>query len=114
MTQTRGRPAFLPAILCATALIAGIFVLGSDGYLIVRFAVAILALIVAVIAMQNTAWPWALPAVAVAIIWNPIYPFDFSGTLWAGAHVLAAAALLAIALLFRAPVDSAPAVRRRR
>lgn len=116
MTQTqppRGRPTLLPAVLCATALIAGIFVLGSDGYLIVRFAVSILALVVAVIATQNGKWPWALPAVAVAVVWNPVYPFDFDGSLWLGAHVIAAALMLAIALYLRAPVDESPISTRR-
>ena len=116
MTQTqspRGRPTLLPAVLCATALVAGIFVLGSDGYLIIRFAVSILALVVAVIATQNDKWPWALPAVAIAILWNPVYPFDFSGPLWLGGHVIAAAAMLAIALYLRAPVADAPAANKR-
>jgi hypothetical protein len=60
------RPAFLPAILAAAALLSGIPLIGADWYLLIRFIVAILALIVAWFAVQAGQWWWTIVFFVVA------------------------------------------------
>lgn len=97
------RPAFLPAIIAAAALLSGLALLGNDWYLLVRFVVAILALIVAWFGVQARQWWWTIVFIAVAVVWNPVYPLDLAGPVWMGAHV-GVAALFAIAgALIRIP-----------
>ncbi|MET0590897.1 MAG: DUF6804 family protein [Naasia sp.] len=97
----RARPVFLPALLGAVAVMTGLVFLEAGGYAIVRYAVSILALIVAVLAAQHGSWPWIIPLAVVAIIWNPVLPFAFSGVAWAAGHIVGAAVFLAAALLVR-------------
>ncbi|MFD1716180.1 DUF6804 family protein [Amnibacterium flavum] len=97
------RPGLLPGIIGAAACVAGLFVLEFDGYQIVRYLVSILALIIIVFAVQGRRWWWALPMVAVAVLWNPVLPFAFEGVLWAAGHIFAAAAFLAVGLFLRVP-----------
>ncbi len=97
------RPGLLPGILGAVAAMAGLMLLGSDTYLIVRFAVSILALIIAVYAFQGRKWLWLLPLLAIAVVWNPVFPLEFAGTMWRAAHVLVAGMLLAIGVFLRVP-----------
>jgi hypothetical protein len=109
VTRIRGeqprliRPAFLPGILGAVAAFAGTGLVGSDAYLIIRFAISILALIMAVFAVQGRRFPWVLPLAALAIVWNPVVPFDFTGLPWLLAHIGAAAAFLVIGFLLKVP-----------
>ena len=107
----RIRPAFLPGILGAAVAFAGTGLLGSDAYLIIRFAVSVLALIMAVYAVQGRRWLWVLPLAALAVVWNPVIPFDFEGPPWLLAHVAAAAVFLIVGLLLTVP-DPDPNRRR--
>ena len=99
------RPALLPALLGGTAVLLGLLLLGSEGYLGVRYTVSILALITAVFAVQARAWLWLPPLAAVAVLWNPVLPFEFSGQLWIAGHVLAAGVMLAAGFFIRAAAD---------
>jgi len=109
----RARPAFLPALIAAVAALAGLVFLGTDSYYFVQLIVTVLALILLVIAGQSRAWLWAVPLVVIAVLWNPVVPFGFDGTLWRAAHILAAAAFLAMGLLLRVPVPHEPGRPRR-
>ena len=82
------RNALAPGIIGAFTLLLGILVIGSDAFTIVRFIVAVLALIVAWFAIQAHQWWWAVPFVAVAVLWNPVVPFAFEGQLWLGAQYI--------------------------
>ena len=62
------RPAFLPGILGAAVAFAGTGLVGSDVHLVIRFAVSILALIMAVYAVQGRRWFWVLPLAALAVV----------------------------------------------
>lgn len=97
------RPAFLPALLAAAALLSGIALLGQDWYLLICFLVAIFALIVAWFSVQARQWWWTIVFAAVAIVWNPIYPFAFEGPVWIVAHIVAAASFAAAGALIRVP-----------
>ncbi|BDI21328.1 hypothetical protein L3i23_01040 [Herbiconiux sp. L3-i23] len=90
---------------------AGLFVIGTDGYTVIRYLVSILALIVAVMAVQSARWPWSIPVVVIAIVWNPVFVVPLEGTVFAALHIVAAAVFLATGLLLRAPIEPAP--RRR-
>ena len=95
------RNALAPGILGAIALIAGIALIGHDYYTAIRFIVAILAVIIGWFALQARQWWWAPVMLAVAVVWNPLYPFAFSGAWWAGAHAVAAAIFLTAGALIK-------------
>lgn len=85
------RNAFAPGILGGLVCLAGAFVLGWPGYEIILYVIAILALICAWFAAQAKQWWWIVVFVAIAVLWNPVLPFSFSGTYWMAAHVIAGA-----------------------
>ncbi len=105
-TPARTRPVFVPALLGAVVVMSGLFFLDLDAYTIARYAVSILALIVAVLVVQHGSPAWAVPMVVVAVLWNPVYPFAFSGSPWAAGHIVAAATFIATALLVRGSADA--------
>jgi hypothetical protein len=97
------RPAFLPGILGAVVAFVGTGLVGSDFYLIIRFVISILAVIIAVYAVQGRRWLWVLPLAALAVIWNPVFPVDFSGPPWLFAHIAAAAVFLLAGFFITVP-----------
>jgi hypothetical protein len=97
------RPAFLPGILGAVVAFVGTGLIGSDFHLVIRFAISILALIIAVYAGQGRRWLWILPLAVIAAIWNPVVPVDFSGQPWILAHIAAAAVFLIVGFFLKVP-----------
>lgn len=93
------RNALAPGLLAALALLVGLLLLDNDWFTVVRYVVAILALIVAWFAVPARQWWWTVAFLGVAVIWNPVYPLPFSGTWWVAAQVLAAGAFLLAGLL---------------
>jgi hypothetical protein len=88
------RRALAPAALAAIVLLGGLLLVGQEGYLLIQFGVSILALITAVFVWQAKAWGWLPVPIVIAVLWNPIVPFAFSGQPFRLGHVVAAAALL--------------------
>ena len=88
------RRALAPAVLAAIVLLAGLALLGSDGFVWIRYAVAILSLIAAVFVLQARQWPWLPGPVVIAVLWNPAFPFPFAGKAWALGQLVAAAVLV--------------------
>lgn len=103
--------ALAPGLLGAIVLLAGLALLDSDGYLVIRFAVAILAAIIVVFAVQARAWGWAVLPAVVTVVWNPVLPVDFSGQLWVAAQFVAALALIVVGLRVRFPTSDGSARR---
>ncbi|SDQ47719.1 DUF6804 family protein [Microbacterium sp. cf332] len=99
----RQRNALAPGILGAAALIAGIPLIGGEFAMAVSFVVAILALIIAWFAVQARQWWWALPMVAVAVLWNPVVPVALDDAVWVAAHVVGAATFIAAGALVWVP-----------
>lgn len=93
------RRALAPAVLAAIVLLAGLALLGSDGFLWIRYAVAILSLIEAVFVYQARRWAWLPGPVIIAVLWNPAIPLPFSGKAWAIGQLVAAAALILTGVL---------------
>ncbi|TPW76619.1 hypothetical protein FJ657_09440 [Schumannella soli] len=88
-------------MIAALVLIAGSLLVGTDGFTWIRYAAAILALIVGWFALQAKHWWWIPVMLAIAVIWNPVYPFAFTGQLWMGAQYLAAIVFIAAGLTIR-------------
>lgn len=97
------RNALAPGILAAIVCLAGIALIGHEFALGVRFIVAILAVIIGWFAIQARQWWWAPVMLAIAVLWNPLYPFEFEGPWWVGAHVAAAAVFIAAGAMIKTP-----------
>ena len=103
----RRRTAIIPAVLAAIVLLAGLALLGTDGYLVIKFAVSILALIVSVFAWQARQWWWLIGLVPIAVLWNPIVPIDLGdAALWSALQYVAVIVFLVAGILIR--VDEKP------
>ncbi|GMA27358.1 DUF6804 family protein [Arenivirga flava] len=102
------RPAIAAGILGAIVLLAGTFLVGTDAFLFIRYAAAILALITIVLLVQVKRFAWIAPLAAIAVLWNPVVPFGFSGQLWVMAQYLAAAVFLLTAVLVKVPDTDGP------
>ncbi len=108
------RTALAPGLLGAIVLLVGFALIESgDAFLWIRYPVSILALIVAWFAFQARHWWWIPPLLAIAVVWNPIYPFDFSGWLWIGAQYVAVLVFVLAGVLIKVPVP-AEELRERR
>lgn len=97
------RPALAPALLAAIALLAGVALMGSDWFLFVRFAVSILAAIVAVFAFQAHRRLWLVVLVPVIVAWNPVWLIPMGGVGWFIAHLVVPIALVAAGVLIKVP-----------
>jgi hypothetical protein len=93
------RRALAPAVLAAIVLLAGLALIGSDGFLWIRYGVAILSLIVAVFVWQARRWAWLPVPIVIAVLWNPALPFPFSGKPWAIGQLVAAVLLVVTGVL---------------
>ena len=100
-TQEFTRPALAPGLLGAVALVVGILLIGTDGFLFVLFAVSILACIIAVFAWQAKSWWWLLPLAAIVVLWNPVWPLPLTGQGWLAAQFIAAAVFIAAGILIK-------------
>ncbi len=96
------RTGLAPGLLGAIVLMAGLALLDNqDWFLVIRFAVAILALICCVFAWQAKQWWWILPLGAIAVLWNPVFPFLLNGQLWVALQFAAAAAFIGSGILVK-------------
>jgi hypothetical protein len=95
------RTALVPAILGALVLVAGVALVGGDGFTVIRFAVCILALVVSVFAWQARQWWWLVGLVPVAVLWNPVLPIEIGGDVWLGMQYVAALIFIAAGMLIK-------------
>lgn len=95
------RNALAPGLLAAIALFVSPLFTEGFGVLVILFLVAILAVIVAWFAWQAGQWWWTIVFAAVAVIWNPIFPFGFTGPVWVAAQIVAAVTFIAAAALIK-------------
>jgi hypothetical protein len=107
------RLALAPGLLAAIVLLAGVALVESEWFTIFRYAISILAAIVAVFAFQARQWWWLPAFAAIVVLWNPIVPLEFDLLLWQILHLLAAVLFVAAGLLIKVPQAPDPASSRR-
>ena len=101
------RLALAPGLLAAIVLIAGFALIEGGGFIVIRFAVAILALIIGYFAIQAKQWWWIPLLLAIAVAWNPVVPFAFSGVYWYGAQYAAILVFILTAIFIKVPLSDA-------
>ena len=111
-----GRPAFrrtalAPGLLAGIALLVGTALIESDAFIVFRYIVAILALIVLVFAFQAKHWWWIPVMLAIAVLWNPVFPIDIDGPLWVGAQYIAILVFVVAGVLIKVRVKPEDARR---
>lgn len=84
------RNALAPGLLAAIALFLSPLFPDGTVATVILYLVAILAFIVAWFAFQAGQWWWSIVLIAIAVLWNPIFPFGFTGWVWVVAHFVAA------------------------
>lgn len=98
------RTALAPGLLAAVVLLAGFALIGQGGYLVIEYVVAILALIISWFAFQARQWWWIPLLLAIAVAWNPVFPFGFSGPYWFGAQYVAVLVFVLVAVFVKVPI----------
>lgn len=101
------RMALAPGLLATIVLIAGFALIQGAGFTVIRYLVAILALIIGYFAFQAKQWWWMPLLLAIAVIWNPVVPFQFSGVSWYGAQYLAIVVFVLTAIFIKVPLTEA-------
>ncbi|MFI8593581.1 DUF6804 family protein [Microbacterium sp. NPDC078428] len=95
------RNAFAPGLLAAAVLFLAPVLMGGDWFTVVLFVAAIFAVIVGWFAIQARQWWWLPVFVVIAVIWNPVFPFPFSGPVWTAAQPVAAVVFLVAGALIK-------------
>lgn len=108
-TPEFSRAALAPGLLGAIALLAGLAMLTSEWFIIIRFAAAILALVLAVYAYNAHLLWWLIPTVAIAVVWNPVFPLPLEGQGWQFLQLAGALVFVVAAFMIKVPIDSAGA-----
>jgi len=97
------RNALAPGLIGAAALFLAPALVLTDWFGIVLFVVAILALVVAWFAVQARHWWWIPMFLAIAVIWNPVYPLDLTGLWLSVAPVVGGVLFLVAGGMIRTP-----------
>lgn len=92
--STYQRNAFVPALIAAATLFVAPALIGGEWNSVVLFTVSILAVIVGWFAVQARQWWWLPVFAAIAVLWNPVFPFPFTGPAWTAAQPVAAVVFL--------------------
>jgi uncharacterized membrane protein YgcG len=103
---TRARLAFLPGLIGAIVLMAALALIGGSWYVWVLFAVAILALIMCVFAVQAKSYWWLAALIPIAIVFNPVWPLPI-GDVWLRLlHLAGAVVFIAAGVSIKVPVEA--------
>jgi hypothetical protein len=108
-TRSR-RTALVPSLLAVIALLIGVALIEGDGFIVIRYVVSILALIVAVFAWQARQWWWIIGLAPIAVLWNPVFPLDLGlADLWLGLQYVAAILFIVTGIFIKVQdKDTAP------
>ena len=99
------RTALAPAILGGSAALLGVLIIDSGPYIIVRFVVSILALVIAVFAWQARQWWWLAPLGAIAVAFNPVVMISIAGDLWLALHYVTVLVFVVVGILVKVTSD---------
>ncbi|WP_205864964.1 DUF6804 family protein [Planctomonas sp. JC2975] len=100
------RLALLPGLLGAIILIAALALIGGAWYVWVQFAVAILALIMCVFAVQGKAYWWLIGLVPIAVVFNPVWPLPIDDLWLRILHLAGAVVFIAVGVSIKVPVEA--------
>jgi uncharacterized membrane protein YoaK (UPF0700 family) len=108
-TRSR-RTALVPSLLAVIALLIGVALIEGDGFIVIRYVVSILALIVAVFSWQSRQWWWIIGLAPIAVLWNPVFPIELGQPdLWLGLQYVAAILFIACGIFIKVQdKDTAP------
>lgn len=106
--QPYQRNALLPAFIALAMLIVCVAFVGTFWVTVFHYIIATLALIVAWFAVQARHWWWVPVFIAIAVLWNPVYPFGFSDFFWIIARSIAGSAFLISGVLIKQPRNPLP------
>jgi hypothetical protein len=98
------RTALAPGLLASVALLVGFALIESEAFIVIRFVVAIMALIVVVFAVQARHWWWIPFLLAIAVAWNPVFPLDIAGPWWIAAQYAAILVFVLAGIFIKVPV----------
>lgn len=98
------RSALAPGLLGAIALLGGLALLDVGSFIIIRYVVSILAVIMCVFAIQAKAWWWLIGLVPIAIIWNPVVVIELHGQGWVSIQFIAAIVFIIAGIRIKVPV----------
>ena len=98
------RSALAPGLLGAIALLAGLALLDVESFVIIRYIVSILALIICVFVIQAKSWWWLIGLVPIVVLWNPIVVLDLHGQGWVSAQFIAALVFIIVGVRTKVPV----------
>lgn len=107
-----GRMALAPGILAAVILLAGLALVGTEAFVWIQYPVAILAAIVGWFAIQARAFWWLLGLVPILVLWNPVWPFELSETVWSSLQIAAVGVFVPAGLLIKVPLAPEDSARR--
>lgn len=93
--STYQRNALAPSLVAAAILFLAPVLFQANWAPLVLFIASIFGLIVAWFALQARHWWWIPVFLAIAVLWNPVMPFPFSGVVWTTAQHIAAVVFLA-------------------
>ncbi|WP_460578901.1 DUF6804 family protein [Humibacter ginsengisoli] len=102
---TRARLALLPGLIAAIVLIAGLALIHGGWYIWVLYAVAILALIMCVFAVQGKNYWWLAGLIPIAIVFNPVWPLSIPDLWLRLLHLAGAIVFIAAGVSIKVPVD---------
>jgi hypothetical protein len=91
-------------VLGGIVLLASLALISSDWYIWVQFAVAILALIMCVFAVQGKAYWWLIGLVPVAIVFNPVWPLPIDDLWMRLASLASTVVFIAAGVTIKVPV----------
>ncbi|GAB3805914.1 hypothetical protein GCM10028798_28180 [Humibacter antri] len=95
----------MPGLLGAIVLIAALALIHSSWYIWVLYAVAILALIMCVFAVQGKNYWWLAGLVPIAILFNPVWPLSIPDLWLRLLHLAGAIVFIAAGVSIKVPVD---------
>jgi len=78
-----------------------VLIIDSGPYIIVRFVVSILALVIAVFAWQARQWWWLPLLAAIAVAWNPVFIIPITGDLWLALHYVAVLVFVVVGIFVK-------------
>ncbi|WP_207456278.1 DUF6804 family protein [Herbiconiux sp. SYSU D00978] len=111
--QQYRRVGLAPGILGAVVALAAVGVIGEDWFTIVRYALSILAAILAVFSFQARQWWWLPVLAAVIVVWNPVFPLALPDEAWFVLQYAVSVVFLAVAFTVRLPVEDDRGARNR-